>query len=61
VTALALIKSTRLMRVSTCRWRRLTAGCSFIGARARGPIIPISAGASRCVDAVPGAGSVLGR
>jgi hypothetical protein len=22
------------MRVSTCRWRRLTAICSFIGARA---------------------------
>ena len=61
VTALALIKSTRLGRVSTCRWRRLTASCSFIGARARSPIGLITAGASRCVSAIPGAGSVLGR
>jgi hypothetical protein len=62
VTALALIKSTRLRRVSTGRWWRLTASCSFIGARARGPIGPIfMAVASRCVNAIPGAGGVLAR
>jgi len=39
----------------------LTASYSVIGARARSLIGPITAGASRCVNAIPGAGSVLGR
>ena len=60
VAVFALL-STGPKRVNVCRWWRMTASCSIIGARARISMSTISAGASCCVNAIPGAGSVLGR